>query len=579
MAAAGLCVGACAASAWQVSRAEHFELYSPAAGEVVRPLAAWFEQLRAFYGQQTLIKVDALPPLRLIVFASQKEYEPYRLRETSDAYYAGGSGRHYIVMAAGGADAFRIAAHEYSHFVFNANALRLPPWLNEGLAELLSTLRVNEAGFELGGELPAHMRVLKTRVWKPLPALLAEPEVRDGRESAAMFYAESWALAGMLLLSPDYSARFPQLMIAAEAGRPSLDALEAVFGKSAQAIESDLRAWVDKRAARTMRLAGVPAGPPQVQVSNVPDLAAQSVLADALMTGGELDRAAALYREMARVAPEAANISAALGSIALRQGDSAAAREQFQRAIQQGVTDANVCYHYAVLADAAGLAPEQIRPALERAVAIDPGFDDARYKLALLEKNTGHLEAALGHFRAMRSVAPARAFNYWIAMADTLNDLGRREEALEAAHNAAAHAHGDEERARAAQLAYFAQTDLSVQFARDSSGRSQMITTRVPHQTADWNPFVEAGDDLKRVRGRLREIDCDGGVTRIRVEAPNARLTLTIADPSRVRMRNAPDELVCGAQSGDPVTVEYAASQRSSGADGLVRGIEFTAAK
>ena len=576
IAAACVCVHAWAGPGWRLSRTDHFELYSQS-DDAARPLLAWFEQLRAFYLQQPLVKLDALPPVRLIVFASEKEYEPYRLRATSDAYYAGGSGHHYIVMSARSASEFRIAAHEYAHFVLNASGVRLPPWLNEGLAEMLSTVHVSESFCEVGGDLPVHSRLLRQRVWMPLRELLSESPARDGRENAALFYAQSWALAEMLALSPEYGARFAQLMVAAD-GRPGVEALGEVYGKSPETIESDLRAWVDKRAAKPMHLPGAAAAALSVQVSDVPALAAQSILADALVTSGELDRAAALYSEMARVAPEAANVSAALGAIALRKGDAAGAREQWKRAIEQGVADAEVCYRYAILADATGLTPAEIRPALERAVSLQPDFDDARYKLALLEKNAGHLEVALAQFRAMRKIAPARAFSYWSAVADTLNELAMREEALSAARQAAEHAHTEDERSRAAQLAYFAETDLAVQFTRDSSGRAQMVTTRVPHAAADWNPFVEAGDDVRRVRVALREIDCSGGVTRIRLESAGAMLTLAIADPSRVRMRNAPEELVCGTQSGEAVWVEYAASKRG-GADGLVRGIEFAGLK
>jgi hypothetical protein len=100
-----------------------------------------------------------------------------------------------------------------------------------------------------------------------------------------------------------------------------------------------------------------------------------------------------------------------------------------------------------------------------------------------------------------------------------------------------------------------------------------MVTTRVPHES-DWNPFIEAGDDMRQVQGSVKEIDCGGNVTRFVVEAGGARLRLTIEDPSRVRMRNAPPEFVCGPQEANHVFVEYAVS-KNKGTDGLVRGIEF----
>jgi hypothetical protein len=100
-----------------------------------------------------------------------------------------------------------------------------------------------------------------------------------------------------------------------------------------------------------------------------------------------------------------------------------------------------------------------------------------------------------------------------------------------------------------------------------------MVTTRVPHES-DWNPFIEAGDDIRRVQGIVKEIDCHNQVTRFVVEAGGVRLRLAIEDPSRVRMRNAPAEFVCGTQETNHVLVEYAVS-KNKGTDGVVRGMEF----
>jgi hypothetical protein len=81
-----------------------------------------------------------------------------------------------------------------------------------------------------------------------------------------------------------------------------------------------------------------------------------------------------------------------------------------------------------------------------------------------------------------------------------------------------------------------------------------------------WNPPT-----ISRVQGALQEIDCKDGM-RLVVETSAARITLTIADPKRVQMRNAPPEFVCGPQPGTPVIVEYAATAQ---AQGILRGVEF----
>jgi Tetratricopeptide repeat len=196
-------------------------------------------------------------------------------------------------------------------------------------------------------------------------------------------------------------------------------------------------------------------------------------------------------------------------------------------------------------------------------------LDDAHYQLALLEKNAGRYEAALREFLAMGEVKDARAYPYWMALADTYNQLGRRDEAQSAAQRAAVHAITAAERERADEQTFIAQTDLGVRFSRDAAGRPIMVTARMPHQTADWNPFIEPGDDVRRVRGTLREINC-GATTAIRVEASGKLLWLTIPDLHHVQMRHAPDEFVCGVQDpAPPVIVDYAATGN------IVRGMDF----
>ena len=573
--AIGLGVPACAGSGWRLTRSEHFEVYSQGGDASARSALLWFEQLRGFFIQQTGLTLDHLPAARVIAFGSATEYEPYRLRSAS-AYYVGAESQDYIVMPGLGASEFRIGAHEYAHLILHASGLRYPEWLKEGLAEFFSTVRVSEQSSQLGGDLPARSQILRRRTWMPLPELLARPEESawpGDPGSAEVFYAQSWALTDMLFLSEEYGAHFDELLTALSFGEPSLRTFTKVYGKTIDQITHDLHAWVDGRGVPPIHLPGVAPPSTTVEVSDVPVFASRSLLADLLMATGELDRAAALYRDLEPEDPRNANIAAALGSIALRRGDNDGARREWKQAIEAGVTDANLCYRYSVLAEMAGLANDEIRPALERTVALRPDFDDARYMLALLEKNSSHYEAAVSQLRAMRRVAPARQYDYWIIMSDALNELERRKEAEDAADRAARYAANPSERARAAQLAYMAQTDLAVQLSHDSSGREQMVTTRVPHES-DWNPFIEAGDDIRRVQGTVQEIDCGDTVTRFVVETGGARLRLAIEDPSRVRMRNAPAEFVCGPQKTNHVQVEYAVSKKK-GTDGVIRGMDF----
>jgi tetratricopeptide (TPR) repeat protein len=541
----------------------------------------WFEQLRAFFQQQTGLNLDNRLPVRVVAFRSESEYRPYRLRSTSDAYYVGTENRDYIVMRGINASEFSIATHEYAHLILHASGLQLPPWLNEGLAEFFSTLRIDDRGWNMGGDLPTRSQVLRRDTWMPLPQLLTLPvesPLRENRDKAALFYAQSWKVTEMLVLSPEYRPRFQALIAVLTSGMPSPQALTKVYKKPLKLIGQDVHAWTNTGHKITRlsvpRIDNRAADP---EVSTVPASASRSLMADLLFAIGDLDGAEALYRDLARESPRNPNVSAALGTIALRKGDRNSARKQWKQAFEGGLVDATLCYRYASLAQDAGVSADEVRPVLQRAIVQRPDFDDARYSLALLESNTGHYETTVAQLHAMRSVAPARAYAYWSAMAYALNELGRRDESQAAAEKAMEHASTPAERSNAAQLAYVAQTDLAVQFTRDANGHTQLVTTRVPHNTTDWNPFIEPGDKILRVQATLRELHCSAGrATGVAIDTAQGSLTLTIPDASHVLMRKAPAEFICGAQPATTVMVEYAASKtQGENADGVLRGMEF----
>ncbi len=593
-----VCGSALAAPApgWLLARSRHFAVYAQVNEQRAREILAWFEQLRAFFDLPFIdLQGAALPlgteekpglpgqvqvPVQVIVFGSEQAYEPYRLHPAADAYYTANGPQNYIVLGSADPAKFAIAAHEYAHLALGASGWKLPPWLAEGLAEFFATLRITEHSTVLGGALPGHVRALQTRPWIPLHDLFTiseDAQQRQNRAEADLFYAESWALAEMLILDPDYAPAFPKFVSRVSDGAPGAEALAAVYAKTPESLERNLRRWVAQLKPTqwkpAIELPQVRTGAPEVSVSGVPPAAARILLAELLLASGEFDRAEAQFTGILADAPDSPEVWAALGTIALAKHHSEGARRAWKRAMDLGIADARLCYQYAVLADQAGLAPEEIRAALERAVELQPDFDDAHYHLALIDKNARLYEAALREFHALRYVPEPRAYAYWLALADTFNELGRRDEAQSAALQASEHAVDPRERALAAEQMHIAQTDMAVRFARDASGELQLVTTRIPHEQADWNPFVEPGDDMRRIQGALREIEC-GDIAKIRVEEAGKLLTLDIPDLKHVQMRHAPAEFVCGPQAGTPVTVDYARTPKSS-SDGIVRGMTF----
>jgi Flp pilus assembly protein TadD len=566
---------------WAIAKNIHFEVYSEGGPMSAAGTLKQFEKLRAFFAHNSLVpkRPAATPdlPVRIVAFKSRREYDAFRVRPTADAYYIGSAERSYIVMPRPEEDDFTLAAHEYAHVALRSGGAELPLWLSEGLAELFSTVRITSSGTRLGGAIPGRTQILSRRTWLPLSVLV---EMKSGsrllatRADTELFYAESWALVDLLAGSVVYAPKFHAFVDEIISHRKTTEeAFRQIYGVSLDQLTSQ----TEQRIA---------SGSPHRQITpplseeavptirrELTDIEAGSLMADLMVAAGQLERAKHLYVQLLATAPTNPEVQAALGTVILRQGDKQLASEYWHRAIQNGLRDPALCFRYAALAEEMGLPQEQIERALEITIAERPGFDDARFKLALLESNEGDYEGAIEQLEAMAPPGQSRAFAYWTALSYALGESGRREEAESAAEHASHFAQSAEERWRAASLAYVAKTDLAVRFVEDANGQTQLVTTRIPHGTADFNPFITPQDVMAVVSGVLKEVQCGNGkLTGFVVTSGDAKLALTVADPNRVLIRNGPSEFTCGSQDPRRVTVEFA--KRPEGG-GIVRGIRF----
>ena len=81
-----------------------FEIYSSAGEGDTRLVLQYFGRVRAFFEQKLGGSEQKSDPVRIIIFNSKKEYEPYRLNEFAVAYYTQVAGRDYIVLSGTSAD-------------------------------------------------------------------------------------------------------------------------------------------------------------------------------------------------------------------------------------------------------------------------------------------------------------------------------------------------------------------------------------------------------------------------------------------------------------------------------------------
>ena len=326
---AAMAIPAIAATPWNVARSGHFEVWSNAPADTARTLAAGMERLRAFFiSQLGIVPHDVV---RVICFATGQEYLDYRIRPGADGFSLIGPDGQFIVLHSTGRVDLRIPAHEYAHLLIHSSGWKLPEWLAEGISEVVSSVQFGERYSFIGGDLPGRSPELKTKPWMP-PAELFAISLKGEPDAARepLFYSQSWALAEMLIVSPAYAPRFPAFLAMLAKGSTSQAAIEGVYRVPAEALFREAR----ERVLRGLTPIPLPAvGPgPAVREEAASWFDARVTLARLHHAASQTDLAEAALRELAAERPDAPEVPATLGLIALDRKDPDTAVREWGRA-------------------------------------------------------------------------------------------------------------------------------------------------------------------------------------------------------------------------------------------------------
>src|SRR5260370_19105208 len=236
-----------AAEQWVKLTTPHFELYSAAGKKKGREAILYFEQVRSFFLEFSPSKKVPDPPVGLGAFRGEKQYQPYRVSESAFAYYVQGRNRDYIVMQDILSDHYPAVIHEYVHLIIEHSGLKLPIWLNEGLAELYSTLHPVGKKVSFGDIIPGRAQVLVSNPLIKLDVLTDaahDSPLDNERNNAGMLYAASWAVPHMLIFAPEYRANFSKMVAEVHAGKSADEACQTAFGKHLWEIEVAFRKYL-----------------------------------------------------------------------------------------------------------------------------------------------------------------------------------------------------------------------------------------------------------------------------------------------------------------------------------------------
>lgn len=330
-----------------------------------------------------LVRTDAR--LRIVLFASGYEPGEFRLNAFSPAYYAPGPSWSTIVLF--GLDERNRPAlrHEFIHHLLRSAGLRLPLWLEEGLADALSPLPKSETDRRVkmlrGGRRIPWREVFQAR---PGAALYQD------WDSARLFYAQSWALVEALIRAAGGAMRQPDLIDWSATDRLPEEQIEALLHGFLRKPRPVGRKWrLDPR-------------PLEVEAGPAPAGLVWTVLGRLSMQLGDLDGAEVRLRQAALLWPESLPW---LGELEYRRGRLLAARTAWRQAMAYGLADARTLRQLAVLEQ--DLPGGDMTPALERLLEADPSQEDARLALVSQYIRQGRWAEAWRRLHEVRS-APSR---------------------------------------------------------------------------------------------------------------------------------------------------------------------------
>jgi tetratricopeptide (TPR) repeat protein len=406
-----------AAAEWTCVTSEHFSVAGDAPTAELRLLATRLELSRAVISR-TLpgLKLDRGHALQVIVFADAAEYrgfKPKRADGTPDdavaGYYLQGETRDLITLAADANDAATVT-HEYVHYMLPSNVTapaKLPPWLDEGLAQYFQSFRMNDDGtVEIGLEPLNRMGAIRKGGFTVPERLFAdETPARGTDEQRASFYSWAWAAVHFVLTAAERSDKAVSLLPKAGAVHEAIAPLALTDITSDPVFISRLQKYVSSGVLPSRRLdVGRIDAAPEPIAATLSLARSEMIMGELLMKLGRYVEAEAHLRRATTSDGSLAEAHSLLGIDLARRGSYEDASKELEFAIAHGCSDPLTQFFRAYALTRAGSKISELdeptlvsaRTSLERSVAEAPEMPESQQLLAeiYLAADTNLPEAA-----------------------------------------------------------------------------------------------------------------------------------------------------------------------------------------
>ncbi|MBI3210893.1 MAG: hypothetical protein HYZ37_18565 [Candidatus Solibacter usitatus] len=549
-------------AAWWKAEKGESRVYSDISERAARETLASINSARRSF--EVVMPRQSKPPIVGFVL-SDPLFRSVRPDKNVAAFYQSSALADFIVVRANAQDRGRATFHEFAHLASHHSlGVPLPPWLEEGLAEVYSTLEPANSSVRLGISIQEHVRLLGNKTWlsaQELGSVAGGSALWGDEQRVALFYAQSWVLTHLLRLDSRYRDGFAGFLREMRAGVPQHEAFPQAFGKSYMQASAD--------AAHYLQRGNFPA----VMYPLPPDSASATHAASCSGVEGELafsrlaiaaqkpQAADSIYQRLSQMKRDP-QVLAGLGILSMALGKAESAKEYLAAASAAPDAEADVVFEYGILLRDEGAA--NWLPFVQRAVARNPLFAEARFVLGVALANQGKHSEAIPHLEKAAEILPRQA-SFWQALAFSYFETGAVEKSRVAAKRALDSATKPDEK-EAARVAV----------DRPDSRLKEMDTFRpgviVPES---WqNP---KGD--RKTEGQLLRIDCLGPSARFFIRSNETTKAYWVDNPGKVVLKNLSTvsfEFRCGDQEPRAVIVEYKSQpDETRGTEGMVTSLEF----
>ena len=587
---------------WSKVRSRHFTLIGDAQEKDIEAVALRLEQFRAsalrLFGNNAR---KTGRKITVIVFNNDEGLDPFKPMyqgSPSDVsgYFLSSNDNSYIVLSLDGrqSNPYRVILHEFAHLLASEIWQDQPTWINEGLADYLSTFQLgkNAGDIELGLSITEDVRILREQKLIPLSTLLSvdqrSPYYND-KSLKPLFYAQSWALLHYLLQGNE-GKRASQLfnfMRNYSGKKDNEEQFRESFQASLSEIEAGFRQYIQRGAFTSVKTTfdRKVEFDQSIETSKAEPAEVLTNLGDLLWRMGRKDEAKPYFSKIFDADPGNERAHTALGILEYLDRNYAEARKHLEISTATGSMNHLAHYYYAMAlqwesSDGSNIfssfpaqTESRMRMALSRSIELAPDFPDAYRQIAFINMvNDGDLDQGVTMLRRAIAIAPEREdFRY--ALAQIYLRKHDFSEAKIIAADLSKNAVKEDIRTNAFYLIQsIAKTEEMV---------TQMNLERVKSEEAAARTLPGRRFEGDQIRGTLIRIDCsDKGLTltvrsgtrSFKFHAPSERSPVFVRYTTEV-----PNEIICGpSKSPQMVIITYRkSSDPRSRIEGEPIGVEF----